>query len=432
MTLSRRCLNNLPRLRWIVLAAALVVCGLISGCAGGSGMARPPEFNPVVPGWGPMIAVFPIENLSGAPAPLKDLHEELTEILQRAGARIVDNAAVEGFIDRHWVRYVGGVDEKTASELRDETGADAVLITSLELYNDQDTPRIGLMARLVSVDGVPEIIWMDDFAKAGEDAPGLLALGIIKDPVRLRKLALEHLEKSLQDYITNPPVRPQMISAQQLREEKPFTLSTLVEKMKQEPNLLSGRAAVKRPWYSPVGGLLPSRYNPKKWYSSGDILDQQLRSIAIIPFQNLSTRKRGAEILALYLAKQLVRDGRFKVLDLGVIRDMMLNLRIIMSDGVSNANIDNIANSMAVDLFINGKLFDYLESNMPGQTPKVAFSLQMYERDTRKILWNSRSGNKGDDGVFFFDYGQISTASALTDKMTRSLINSLLDSVAGK
>jgi len=379
-----------------------------------------------------MIAVYPIENLSGASAPLKNLHEELSTVLQRAGARIVDRDTLDRFFERHWVRYVGGIDESTATALWEETGTDAVLITSLELYNDQSPPRIALTARLVNTVGTPEIRWMDSYAKSGEDTPGLLGLNIIEDPVRLRSMALDYLESSLKNFIVNPPVRSQKMSARQMRENKPFTIPELMARMRDTPRRLAEDSEGRRPWLSFVGDLFVPRYEPKTWYSSRDVLDDQLRSLAIVPFLNLSTRKYGAEVLVLHLAKQLVIDGRHKIVEIGVVRDKMLNLRVIMSNGVSNTNIDDISNSLGVELIINGKLFDYLESGTTGQNPKVDFSLQMFERDSRRILWNSHSRNQGDDGVFFFDVGQISTASTLTDRMGQSLVNRLNENASVK
>ncbi len=405
----------------LLLILAGITCCVVTGCATTPVDAL--RFRPAAPAWGPLIAVYPIENLSGAPAPLKELHTELAASLQRAGARIVDRKVLDQFFERHWVRHVGGIDEATANALWQETGADAVLITSLELYNDQSPPRIALMTRLVSTDGTPEIRWMDSYAKAGEDTPGFLGLKIIADPVRLRGKALEYLEASLQNFIANPPKFTKKVSAREVRENKPFTISDLMAKMKSDdPRRLAGNTVNTTPWYSPVGDLFSSQYKPISWFSSKEEPDDQLRSIAILPFLDLSTRKHGAEVLALHLAKQLVIDGRYKILEIGVIRDKMLNLRITMSSGVSNANIDAIANSLGVELVISGKVFDYLESNSVGQNPKVDFSLQMFERDSRRILWNSHSRNLGTDGVFFFDMGQISTASALADRMCQSLV----------
>jgi len=414
----------------LLLALAGICCCVLAGCAHPAGAY--PRFSSAVSNWGPKIAVYPIENLSGAPAPLKELQEELSATLQRAGARIVDQGALESFFERHWVRYVGGIDETTSAALRDETGADAVLITNLELYNEQSPPRIALMSRLVSTAGMPEIRWMDSYARTGDEVPGLLGLGIIEDPVRLRGLGFEYLEASMRRFIMNPPEREHKLSAREIRENKPFTLSDLMDRMKDEPRQAADDQVDNRAWFSRVGELVTYRYQPRTWYSTRDVLDDQLRSIALVPFLDLSTRKYGAEVLVLHLAKQLVIDGRFKVVELGVVRDKILVSRIIMTSGISNANIDVISNSLGVELVINGKLFDYLESNTAGQNPKVDFSLQMFERDTRKILWNSHSRNQGNDGVFFFDVGQISTASALTDRMSQSLVNRLNENASEK
>ena len=388
------------------------------------------------------IAVFPVENLSGTPVPLKELNFELHSVLKRNGMPIIEPATVESFIEGHRVRYLGGIDEITAAALSAETGADAVLISTIELYSDVSPPKFSMVSRMVNLQGVPEIVWMDSVGIAGDDAPGILGLGLIEDLKVLRAKGLGLIGTSLKRYFSDPPVRKQRVSAKAKREEEPFTLKGLMETIKTEkrrltdPSDLKAKSSLAEKPYTVEemlqeikanGGPFLSRYNPLGWYSSGDLLVEQERTIALIPFFNRSTRKHAAELQVLHLAKQLVTDGSFKVLELGVIRDKLLNMHVIMSDGISIPSLDLVSISLGADLLLNGMVFDYLDTIGYGSYPRIDFSMQMFDRDNKKILWSSHSHNQGNDGVYFFEYGSITTAGALADKMCRALVLKLVE-----
>lgn len=428
MILSTSFLNSFTP---YILAFCLLFCSVAAGSASEA----------VQTGAGPRIAVYPIENLSGTPAPLNELNSELRSVLKQGGVRIIEPKVLEDFVESHRVRYLGGIDEKTAASLREVTGADAVLISTLELYSEVSPPKFSFITRLVNIRDVPEIIWMESIGIAGDDSPGILGLGLIEDIKVLRGKGIKSVGKSLKHYITDPPVRKKRVSAREKREEEPFTLMTLIRGIRAERSMLTDPSVSRaKPWYmkdppekphtvedmlqemKANGGMFVSRYTPPLWYSSQDTLVDQERSIAIIPFFNRSTRKHAAELQVLHLAKQLVTEGSFRVLELGVIRDRMLNMHVVMKDGISIPNIDLITISLGVDLLLNGEIFDYLDTVGYGSYPKIDFSMQMFERNTKKILWSSHSHNQGDDGVYFFEYGRIATASALADRMCRALV----------
>ena len=414
------------------LLSGLIVCWLFC-CAAVAESA--------LPGVERRIVVFPIENLSGAPAPLKELNAELAVLLQRAGVQIVETATIESFINNHQVRYLGGIDENIAGQLNAETGAESVLITSLELYSDVDPPKFSLISRLVSLNDIPEIVWMKSVGIAGDDAPGILGLGLINDIKELRGKGLESIAKSLVLYSRNAPTKKKRPIYRE-KEEYSFRLNGLIKEIRSEKERPAPASE------SPLGPILEerlstsddklsivnykdsffiSRYDPLSWYSSSGILANQDRTIAIIPFFNRSTRKHAAEIQALHLAMQLVEKRLFRVLELGVIRDRMLNMHVIMSGGVSLPIVDLITISLGSDLLLNGVVFDYLDTVGYGSNPKVDFSMQIFNREDKKILWSSHSSNQGDDGVYFFDSGRITTAAALTDKMCRAFIQRLVE-----
>lgn len=409
------------------LLAGIMLSLLLCGAA--TAVTAPPEA-------GPRIAVFPMENLSGTPVPLMELNAEFAAVLKSAGMHIVETAAVENFINTHRVRYVGGIDEKTAALLSAETGADSVLITSLEFYNEVAPPKFSLVSRLVSLQDIPEIIWMDSVGIAGDDAPGILGLGLITDIRILRKNGLAAIGTNLERFTRRAAaVKTRLIS---MSKEEDFRLEDLIKAIKSEKRLLApGPERRQKPVEEQPGDgqrsvedggeLFLSRYNPVGWYSSREISANQEHIIAIIPFFNRSTRKHAAELQALHLANQLVDKSGFRILELGVIRDRMLNMHVIMTSGISLPAIDLITISLGSDLLLSGVVFDYLDTVGYGSSPRVDFSMQLFNREDKKILWSSHSSNRGDDGVYLFDYGRVATAATLSDKMCRALVQRLVE-----
>ena len=141
-------------------AAAALLCALVLGpaCAG------PGRLRASAPA---RIAVFPPGNVSGESAPTRELQAALLAALRARQLSLVEPAPLEEFLARHRVRWTGGVDRETALAAGAELGADAVLITSVELYK-ADPPRLGLTLRLVSTGDDPAILWIDGTARAGD------------------------------------------------------------------------------------------------------------------------------------------------------------------------------------------------------------------------------------------------------------------------
>ncbi len=50
------------------------------------------------------VAVFPVSNLSGTPAPLQDLRQALTDSLIHQGFNILDREVLEKILARHRIR----------------------------------------------------------------------------------------------------------------------------------------------------------------------------------------------------------------------------------------------------------------------------------------------------------------------------------------
>jgi hypothetical protein len=322
------------------------------------------------------IAIYPVENLSATHAPLKEINLAFVERLTKQGVQVLDDGALEKFMAKHRIRYVGGIDRGIARAFKEEMGIDGVLITSLELYNDVNPPKISIISRLVSTGDSPFIIWIDSVGLAGDDSPGILGLGLIEDPKALMEKAMKSMTGSLTSYLST--------------------------RMGEED-----------------GRSLKKKFKPKIAYKSPVLDPGRKYVVAVLPFFNRSERKYAGEILVLHFIRQLKRFNNFDIIEPGILRQELLGLRIIMEDGVSLANADAIFAILSADLILSGRVIDYQDFQGIWGKPKVDFSTVLIERKSREIAWGSNSYNEGDDGVFFFDRGRVNTAHAMASQMVQ-------------
>ena len=330
------------------------------------------------------IAVFPVQNLSGTAAPLKEIRQAIIERLRRQGLSILEEEALEKFMMKYRIRYVGGIDRGIAKAFREEMGIQGVLITSLALYSEVNFPRVALTSRLVSTGHSPSILWIDGRGMAGDDSPGILGLGLVEDPKALLEKAIGKLTGSVEVYL---------------------------DKNSKGENVRS----VKR------------KFRPKVSYRS-EVLDPNSKyTVAVAPFLNFSGRRNAGEILELQFIRNLKKFEQFDVVEPGVVRQQLLALRMITPEGISLANADDLFASLNVDLILTANVFEYQDYQGVFGNPKVDFLVQLIEKKSRSVVWSAVSHNEGDDGVFFFDRGKVNTAHAMASQMTQWIGEKLIE-----
>ena len=323
-----------------------------------------------------LIAVLPVENLSGTSAPLKDMRRLFISKLRAKGFGILEEEMLDKFMTRNRIRYTGGIDIPLAQAFKNETETEGVLITSLELYSEVNPPKMALTSRLVSTGDNPVILWIDGIGLAGDDSPGILELGLIEDPKLLLEKAVGRLTGSLGEYLGKKLERDRIKSVK-------------------------------------------GKFRPKVSYRS-DVFDpSQKYTVAVVPFLNMSGRRNAGEILQLEFIRNLKTFEQFDVIEPGVVRQQLLTLRMIVPEGISLADADALFATLNVDLILAADVYEYQDYQGIFGTPKVDFLVQLIERKSRSVVWSSVSHNQGDDGVFFFDRGKVNTAHAMASQMTR-------------
>lgn len=375
--LLRKRPSRMPSIKFLNKVLALAVACFICGTACSTRTRPAPETAPES-GIKLRFAVLPMVNMSGHPAPVKEMRQALVQGLIAQGGVIFDDEDLERFMVRHRVRYMEGIDTVTARALREEAGIDAVLITTLEQYADTVPPAIALTTRLVATRDTPIILWMETVALSGDDSPGLLGLGLINDIARLQSKAFAHLTESYAKF-------------------------------------LAGKTGAE-------SGRGDRRFLPKTVYSSSFLRPGRKYTIAVAPFLNRCERNNADDFLALHVISQLTKVGTFDVIDPGAVREDLLFFRFVMEEGLSMRQADLIHNSLQADFIFTGKVAEYRDG---GGIPLLEFDVLVFDRKSKKVVWTSWSANKGDDGVFFFDLGHVRTAAALASRMTKAVVQDM-------
>lgn len=357
------------------------------------------------------VAVLPVSNLSRTSAPLLKIRRLVIDRLRESGFNILDEVITDAFMARHRVRYISGIDRTTADALSRETGAGAVLIISLEHYDEKDPPKIAVTLRLVSAGESPEVLWMDSAGPAGDDSPGILGLGLVSDPLVLVDDALDDLLDSLSQYVSDTEKE-----INRARNEKMYSAGRNLRKPPAESSYKSKKL---------LGGIFEKeegRFSPKIYHRSSFIIERDRRyTIAVLPFFNISERKYAGRIMEQHFLREVRRLKNLDPVEPGLVRNALLKSRVIMRDGISLDNAKVISSMLKADFVLTGTVIAYQDYTGEYGVPRVDFSVMLIERRSGEAVWTSKSYNEGDDGVFFFDFGKVNTAHSMAYEMSRAV-----------
>ena len=350
----------------LLLAALGPVLGACAGAR--SRPARPP---PAVGA----IAVLPVDNTSGRAVPAARLLAAVEESLRARGLEVVSGEPVERWLAANRMRFTGAVPPAAAASAGATLGVGAILVTSVEEYVATGNPRIAFGMRLVSAEERPRILWSDAVAVAGDDAPGLFALGVIRTMAALQHRALGELTGALREWLAMGTVR--------------------------------------------TACAAEDRFAPSVRYRS-DLVDGSRRTVAVLPFVNETPRRRAGDVLSDTFLRALSATGEFEVAEPGAVREALLGRRVVMEGGVSLDTARVVIDAIDADLVLAGYVRDLAEDAGGGAPPRVEFTALLLDRRSEEIVWEVSSSHTGDESVRWFDLGRVRSANALACRMVAS------------
>jgi hypothetical protein len=323
------------------------------------------------------LLVLPPHDLSASGAPLGEIRSRAELALARIGAEIVTGAVVDGFLAARRTRHTGGIDGAVASAARETLGVDAVLVTTVVEWRETAPPAVQVTMRLVSAEPDPRLLWIHGAARSGQDHVGLLGLGARARAGELLPEVLGELRDSLRRNVNGPTRRS-------------------------------------------VACAVQARFEPQAAFRFPGLDLSRTRRVAVLPFETRTGRRGAGEALSLEVSRGLATVPVMRLVEPGVLRNMLLGSRYVMVDGVSLELGDMLMSNAEVDLVVTGVVDAFEES-----IPSISFSVVVFDTRLRRVVWRASTHHRGDDGVVLFDAGRVWSAGALACRMVAPLVRDI-------
>jgi hypothetical protein len=357
------------------------------------------------------IAVLPTQNLSGAEAPIDAIQAALRIALQDRGFDLLPEETLADFMSRQRLRDVGGLAAGMGQAIQAETGAMAVLVSSVDLFQQDETPSFALTARLVATGKEPRILWMDTAAATGDEKPGFLGLGRIADVGVLEGMVVATLGDSLQAALAPGP--PGASSDSVARRFRPRSLY-------RAPADAPLRAP--EPVREPETAAAPETAAPE---TAAAAPPAPLR-VAVLPFANDSAAKNAGDLVTLEMVRQVRLVPGVEAIEPGVVRDALLRAHLIQEEGLSLPQADLVRLLLEADLVLFGDVSVYVEAWAGDPEPEVDFSARVLSTRTRQVVCAALSHARGDDGTWFFGLRRVPTARTLAARLAHGFVTGCL------
>lgn len=334
---------------------------------------------------GSRVAVFPPVNRTGKPVPLERVQAALEASLAARGFAPLPQEELEAFFRKHRVRYTGGISSELAGAIGAETGIDGVLLTSVDDWETVEPPRVALTFRWVAAIPEAPVAWMGTSAHHGHQNPGAFGRGLVTSHEVLLDRASEEIARSLE-------------AAGEAEGE-------------------GVRTSVPRPFR-------PGSVTVDPGWADATASGRRLR-VAVLPFVTDTPRREDGEVIASQFVRWLVETGSMDVLEPGVVREALLEARVIQEDGPSLPQVDALRALLDVDLVVSGRVTEFEAMGSAPGSPFVGFSSRGLDARTRQAVFTSFSFGRGDDRNGPFGAGRIRSSITLTSELVRGVVQAL-------
>jgi hypothetical protein len=115
------------------------------------------------------------------------------------------------------------------------------------------------------------------------------------------------------------------------------------------------------------------------------------------------------------------------VVEPGVVRGELLSHRIGAAGGISLDDARVVLELVGADLVLSGTVRQFEDAAGAFGAPSLEVGAWVLDRKTARLVWSSSTSGAGDDGVYFFGLGRVTTASALACVMAKGAVTEMLE-----
>jgi hypothetical protein len=260
------------------------------------------------------------------------------------GIEFVSSEELRSTLRRHRIRAAGHISASDANAVRAASGANMVLVGSIDFFRDVENMECGLSLRLVSAENM-EIMSAASYAATSRERVGLFGAGEIDSVGRLVTLVTEELVERL------------------------YTR-----------------------W------LQPDRSEPEH---------RDLQRVVVLPFENITDNRHAGSIAANWLLSELVGWG-YAVVEPGAVIELILPHGGLPVGGIDYPRLELMRSQLTADFIVTGQVdrFRPARTNSPASRPEIEFGLRTVDAATGLIVAVYNDERNGAQSEWAFGLGR--------------------------
>ncbi len=145
-----------------------------------------------------------------------------------------------------------------------------------------------------------------------------------------------------------------------------------------------------------VAVALAGCHRPQRAYTNANMDFGSIRSVAVLPFWNLSKEQQGAERVRDVFTNGLLATNSVYVVPTGEVARAVQRLNIATPVTPTTEDVVKLAAMLKVDAVLTGVLKEYGEvRSVSASSNVVSLSVQMQEGTSAKVVWSASSTKGG-------------------------------------
>jgi TolB-like protein len=314
---------------------------------------------------------MPMENYANAPRATDSLSTLIYAQLASDSISLVPDSVLRKVLRSHRIRNTIDIPAADLQVLHDETGADLLLLSSLNHFaNFTGAAEVSVAMRLLDLP-TGEIRWAEALSRHSNNR--IFRLPGTNGNKRL-SLATKLIRKLSHRFTT-----------------KAYVPRRCIDESKLKRASSQSRSSASR--------------------------------IAVMPLANSTQSRFAGELISSQVISELVKDG-FYVVDPGLVRGSMFASSLLSRGEVAMPVLNHLQSAVRAEWVLTGTVRKFREwetSDERGDC-EVALDLRLISASTGTIVWSNSISRKGSEFERFFGIGALHGAACLSDKLVRHLV----------
>ncbi|HEX5133208.1 MAG TPA: GNA1162 family protein [Candidatus Krumholzibacteria bacterium] len=149
-------------------------------------------------------------------------------------------------------------------------------------------------------------------------------------------------------------------------------------------------------------------------------------TVAVLPLVNLSQQQNAPDVVFNAVFVELLEIADYAVVDPGLVQDMVLRLRLRLTDRLPLETLQQIGQELGCRYVLEGTVNAYgMVNDGPDAYPSVAVTMRMVRCADGRIVWAGSHARRGDDTETVFGMGRVGTLEQLAQTTVSELMQSL-------